>query len=71
MGDGGRPAFEAAGEFRSLIHQLALATMQVVGAGNEDQMRRAREALAETRRTLYRILAEDDAAGGGCRWLTA
>jgi DNA-binding PadR family transcriptional regulator len=60
------PAFEAAGEFRSLIHQLALATMQVVGAGNEDQMRRAREALTETRRRLYRILAEDDepAAGG-------
>ena len=57
------PAFEAAGEFRSLIHQLALATMQVVGAGNEDQMRRAREALTETRRRLYRILAEDDAPG--------
>jgi DNA-binding PadR family transcriptional regulator len=59
------PAFEAAGEFRSLIHQLALATMQVVGAGNEDQMRRAREALTETRRTLYRILAEDEAPPAG------
>ncbi len=61
------PAFEAAGEFRSLIHQLALATMQVVGAGNEDQMRRAREALTETRRRLYRILAEDDAPAAGER----
>ena len=59
------PAFEAAGEFRSLIHQLALATMQVVGAGNEDQMRRARETLTETRRALYRILAEDDAPAAG------
>ena len=59
------PAFEAAGEFRSLIHQLALATMQVVGSGNEDQMRRAREALTETRRTLYRILAEDDVPPAG------
>ena len=61
------PAFEAAGEFRSLIHQLALATMQVVGAGNEDQMRRAREALTETRRRLYRILAEDDEPAAGDR----
>jgi DNA-binding PadR family transcriptional regulator len=56
------PAFEAAGEFQSLIQQLALATMQVVGAGNEDQLRRAREALIETRRRLYRILADDDHA---------
>jgi DNA-binding PadR family transcriptional regulator len=53
------PAFETAAEFSSLIHQLALATMQVVHAGDEDQTRRAREALTETRRTLYRILAQD------------
>jgi hypothetical protein len=33
--------------------------MQVIHAGDEDQTRRAREALTETRRTLYRILAQD------------
>jgi DNA-binding PadR family transcriptional regulator len=59
------PAFEAAADFRSLIKQLALATMQVVHAGDEDQVRRAREALNETRRKLYRILAEDEGARDG------
>jgi DNA-binding PadR family transcriptional regulator len=54
------PAFETLADLRSLVHQLAMATGQVVHAGNEDQIQRAREVLNDARRTLYRILAEDD-----------
>jgi DNA-binding PadR family transcriptional regulator len=58
------PAFESLAELRSLVHQIAMAAGQVVHAGNEQQIDRAREMLAETRRALYRILAEDDAGPG-------
>jgi hypothetical protein len=58
------PAFESLAELRSLVHQIAMAAGQVVHAGNEEQIGRAREMLAETRRALYRILAEDDAGPG-------
>jgi hypothetical protein len=34
----------------------------VVKAGDEEQIGRARDTLADTRRRLYRILAEDEAA---------
>jgi DNA-binding PadR family transcriptional regulator len=37
------------------------AVMQVAQAGNSRQLAQAREILAETRRSLYRLLAEDDA----------
>jgi DNA-binding PadR family transcriptional regulator len=58
------PAFESLAELRSLVHQIAMAAGQVVHAGNEEQIGRAREMLAETRRALYRILAEDEAKPG-------
>jgi hypothetical protein len=45
---------------RSLVRQVGLAASQVVEAGNEQQIARAREALTSTRRALYRILAEED-----------
>ncbi len=54
-------------ELRGLVGQLAAAVMQVAAAGDDAQVARAKELLAETRRGLYRILAEDDpadAAGG-------
>jgi DNA-binding PadR family transcriptional regulator len=54
------PAFEALAELRSLVHQIGMAAGQVVHAGNEEQIARARDTLSETRRRLYRILAEDD-----------
>ena len=54
------PTFEALAELRSLVHQIAMAAGQVVHAGDEEQIGRARETLADTRRQLYRILAEDD-----------
>jgi len=55
---GGRP--KEAGELRDLLMQLGAAAMQVVSAGNAEQRQRAVELLTETRRGLYRILAEDD-----------
>jgi hypothetical protein len=36
------------------------AAWQVAQTGDEQQVQRARELLAETRRGLYRILAGDD-----------
>jgi DNA-binding PadR family transcriptional regulator len=56
------PAFEALAELRSLVHQIGMAAGQVVHAGDEEQIARARDTLADTRRRLYRILAEDDDA---------
>jgi DNA-binding PadR family transcriptional regulator len=47
-------------ELRSLIDQLRLAVIQVAAAGDDAQVARAKELLAETRRALYRLLAEDD-----------
>jgi hypothetical protein len=56
------PAAKSVDDLRSLVSQLHLAAMQVTQAGNEQQIARASETLAETRRALYRILAEDDDA---------
>jgi DNA-binding PadR family transcriptional regulator len=53
------PAFEAAADLRSLVAQIGIAAMQVGQAGTQEQVARASETLAETRRTLYRILADD------------
>jgi DNA-binding PadR family transcriptional regulator len=58
---GGYP--KEAGELRDLMMGLGAAAMQVVQAGSADQRKRAVELLAETRRGLYRILAEDEAGG--------
>jgi DNA-binding PadR family transcriptional regulator len=46
-------------ELRSSIAQVGAAVMQIAYAGNPAQVAEAREVLAETRRSLYRILAED------------
>jgi DNA-binding PadR family transcriptional regulator len=61
------PAFEALAELRSLVHQIAMAAGQVVHAGDEEQIARARDTLADTRRGLYRILAEDEDAPASSR----
>ncbi|HET9052140.1 MAG TPA: PadR family transcriptional regulator [Candidatus Dormibacteraeota bacterium] len=47
---------------RSAIHQVVLAAVQVMRAGDERHAAEALEVLADTRRRLYRILAEDDAS---------
>src|SRR3954447_19845070 len=52
MGEGRR-------ELKGLFGQIAAAAYQVAAAGNDGQVERAKELLAETRRGLYRILADD------------
>lgn len=53
------PSFRTFSDLHSLVHQIQIAAMQVGQAGDEQQVERAGELLAETRRSLYRILAED------------
>ena len=50
---------EGVHEFRNLIFQVGTAAWQVGQAGTQDQVDEAKRILAETRRSLYRILAED------------
>jgi DNA-binding PadR family transcriptional regulator len=57
-------AFAPLADLRALVGQIHVAAMQVAQAGDERQLERASETLAETRRALYRILAEDDEQGG-------
>ena len=47
-------------DMRVLIGQVAKASMEVAQMGNERQVERAAEILSEARRSLYRILAEED-----------
>jgi DNA-binding PadR family transcriptional regulator len=54
---------EAIQELRSLGKQLLLALRQVVHAGDEGQIEKARQTLAEARRALYRILADEGEEG--------
>ncbi|HTT28452.1 MAG TPA: PadR family transcriptional regulator [Solirubrobacteraceae bacterium] len=46
-------------EIASLVVQIARAAWQVAHEGDDRQVDKARQTLAETRRTLYGILAED------------
>jgi DNA-binding PadR family transcriptional regulator len=50
----------AARELMGTARQVAMAARQVMMAGSEAQVTRAVAILAETRRSLYGILAEDD-----------
>ncbi|GAA3727487.1 DNA-binding PadR family transcriptional regulator [Spinactinospora alkalitolerans] len=52
-------------EISGLAAQLSAAAVQVAQAGTPEQSARAKRLLADTRRGLYRILAEDDAADAG------
>ena len=57
-------ADEVALELGDLIRQVAMATMEVARAGSTSQLDHARRVLGETRRSLYRILAEDAGDAG-------
>lgn len=46
-------------ELRGLVGQIGAATFQVASAGDDSQVARAKELLAQTRRGLYQILADD------------
>jgi DNA-binding PadR family transcriptional regulator len=52
---------EAGIEFHDLIRQVMMAVMEVRRAGSADQLAQARAVLAQARRSLYLILAEDEA----------
>jgi DNA-binding PadR family transcriptional regulator len=45
-------------DLRALMGGIGMATLQVVQSGDEAQIAEAKEVLAETRKALYRILAE-------------
>ena len=47
-------------ELRGLVGQVGAATFQVLSAGDEAQVTRAKQLLEQTRRGLYRILAGDE-----------
>jgi DNA-binding PadR family transcriptional regulator len=47
-------------ELGSLVRQIGMAVMQVMQAGTEPQVEEARKILTDSRRSLYRILAEGD-----------
>ncbi len=47
-------------ELRGLLWQLGSAAMQVATAGNDAQVAQARDILKDARRSLYRLLADDE-----------
>jgi DNA-binding PadR family transcriptional regulator len=53
-------ADDTAIELGDMIRQVMMAVMEVRRAGSPSQLAAARRVLAETRRSMYRILAEDD-----------
>jgi DNA-binding PadR family transcriptional regulator len=62
-------ASEAAGsdiaQISGLLRQLAAAALQVAQAGSTAQVQEARRLLSQTRKSLYRLLADDDGDDGG------
>jgi DNA-binding PadR family transcriptional regulator len=54
-------AGEGVGDLMEVMRPLGMALFQLTHSGTEAQRREALEVLNETRRKLYRILAEDDA----------
>jgi DNA-binding PadR family transcriptional regulator len=55
----------SARELARLMREVAHAFAQIIHTGSDQQMTRAGEVLAGTRRDLYRILADGDNAGAG------
>src|SRR3984957_12363468 len=52
-------------EFRNLIRQVMMAVMEGRRAGSTEQVAQARAVLAQARKSLYLILAEDEPAATG------
>jgi len=59
FGEGGGPAV---GNLRRSVHQLGAAARQVAMTGTPVQVEAANAVLADARKAMYRLLAEDDAA---------
>ena len=56
---------EGARELMGAMRQIGMALFQLTHSGTEAQQHEARDVLADTRRALYRILAEDAPEGRG------
>ena len=52
---------EGAWELMGAMRQIGMALFQLTHSGTEAQQEAAKDVLAETRRSLYRILAEEPA----------
>jgi DNA-binding PadR family transcriptional regulator len=52
-------SWQQQGDLAGLVMQVGAATMQVASAGTDDQRERAAELLEQTRRSLYRLLADE------------
>ena len=50
---------EGAWELMGAVRQIGMALFQLTHAGTEAQQAEAKKVLDETRRALYRILADD------------
>ena len=55
---------EGARELMGAMRQIGMALFQLAHSGTEAQVKEAQEVLAETRRALYRILADEPPADG-------
>ncbi len=53
---------EGGDDLRGLARELGVATMQVVRVGSPAAVDEARKVLTDARRSLYRLLAEDESA---------
>ncbi len=54
----GESVDEPTQQLRAEVHQLVAAVRQVAGIGGQEQVQAAVTALAEARKTIYRLLAE-------------
>ncbi len=52
------------GELRGMTREIGIAALQVSRVGSPEAQAEAARILTETRRSLYRLLAEDDGASG-------
>ena len=57
--DVARSANRSLVDLRGLMSEVAAATMQVARAGSESQVKSVADILAETRRRIYLVLAEE------------
>jgi DNA-binding PadR family transcriptional regulator len=52
-------------EVKMLFAGIIQASMQVMTTGTDEQIHQAKKILGDTKRSLYRVLAEDDQVEGG------
>ena len=58
--DGERVTVDVLVELRELVHQVLAAARQVAQAGTAAQIKAAQDVLRTARKSIYKLLAEDD-----------